>query len=68
MWLVGESDLLLIGSVAANIESRVAAIAERWRLGSVPTLLTDVAVVPSAAPFVLLSLFAGGPQRAGYIR
>jgi spermidine synthase len=62
MWLVGESDLLLIGSVAGSIESRVAAVAERWRLGSVPALLTDVAVVPSAAPFVLLSLFAGGPD------
>ena len=62
MWLVGESDLLLIGSVTGNIESRVAAVAERWRLGSVPALLTDVAVVPSAAPFVLLSLFAGGPK------
>lgn len=62
MWLVGESDLLLIGSVAGNIESRLAAVAERWRLGSVPALLTDVAVVPSAAPFVLLSLFAGGPN------
>jgi tetratricopeptide (TPR) repeat protein len=52
----------LIGSVAGSVESRVAAVAERWRLGSVPALLADVAVVPSAAPFVLLSLFAGGPD------
>ena len=62
MWLVGESDLLLIGSVAGNIESRVTAVGERWRLGSVPALLSDVAVAPGAAPFVLLSLFAGGPD------
>ena len=62
MWLVGESDLLLIGSVAGNIESRLAAVADRSRLGSVPALLNDVAVAPSAAPFVLLSLYAGGPN------
>jgi spermidine synthase len=62
MWLVGESDLLLIGSVEGNIESRLESVAERSRLGSVPSLLNDVAVVPSAAPFVLLSLFAGGPD------
>ena len=62
MWLVGESDLLLIGSAAGNIESRFSAVAERSRLGSVPSLLNDVAVAPSAAPFVLFSLYAGGPN------
>jgi spermidine synthase len=62
MWLVGEADLLLIGSVSGNTESRILSVAERSRQGSVPVLLADVGVVPSAAPFVLLSLFAGGPQ------
>lgn len=62
MWLVGESDLLLIGSTAGNIESRFSAVAERSRLGSVPALLNDVAVAPSSAPFVLFSLYAGGPD------
>jgi spermidine synthase len=62
MWLVGESDLLLIGSAAGNVESRIPAVAERLRLGSVPALLNDLAVAPSAAPFVLFSLYAGGPN------
>ena len=61
LWLVGDSDLLLIGTAADDIESRVAGIPERWRKGSVPALLADVDVAPNAAPFVLLSLFAGGP-------
>jgi spermidine synthase len=60
MWLVGESDLLLIGSVAGKIESRVGAVTDRWRLGSVPELLSNVAMDSKAAPFVLLSLFVGG--------
>jgi tetratricopeptide (TPR) repeat protein len=62
MWLAGEGDLLLIGSEAGKMDPRVGALAERSRLGSVPALLADAAVVPSAAPFVLLSLFAGGPN------
>ena len=62
MWLVGEGDLLLIRSSGARIESRLPEIAERSRRGSVPTLLADVGVPPSAAPFVLLSLFAGGAR------
>ena len=59
LWLVGDSDLLLIA--ANDIEARVAGIPARWQKGSVPALLADVAVAPNAAPFVLLSLFAGGP-------
>jgi spermidine synthase len=61
LWLVGDGDLLLIGTAADTIESRVAGIPERWRKGSVPALLADVEVAPDAAPFVLLSFFAGGP-------
>jgi spermidine synthase len=61
MWLVGDGDLLLIGTTGADIESRLAGITTRSRLGSIPAALTDVAIAPSAAPFVLLSQFAGGP-------
>jgi spermidine synthase len=61
LWLVGDGDLLLIGTAADDIESRIAGIPERSRKGSVPALLADVEVAPDAAPFVLLSLFAGGP-------
>jgi spermidine synthase len=62
MWLVGEGDLLLIGSVAPGIDERVSAVADRAQDGSVPRLLADLGVPPSAAPFVLLSMFAGGPR------
>lgn len=65
MWLAGESDLLLIGSSGANIDSRLAGVAERSQEGSVPALLADVAVAQNAAPFVLLSFFAAGPQELG---
>ena len=60
MWLVGEGDLLLIGSAAGRVESRLPQLDERSRKGSVPALLADVGVPLSAAPFVLLSLFTGG--------
>jgi spermidine synthase len=63
MWLVGESDLLLIGSAAVPLEPRLSAIAERSRSGSIPSLLADVGVPAGAAPFVLLSLFTGGAKQ-----
>ena len=59
MWLVGEGDLLLIGANGGVID--LAGIEQRWRLGTVPALLRDVAVDERAAPFALMSLFAGGP-------
>jgi spermidine synthase len=61
MWLVGDSDLLLIGTTGADVESRLAGIAKRSRIGSIPAALADVAIASSDAPFVLLSQFAGGP-------
>jgi len=61
MWLVGEGDLVLIGSSGAAIEPRLDAIVTRWQLGSTPALLNDVAIAGRAAPFALLSMFAGGP-------
>ena len=67
LWLVGDGDLLLIGTDADTIASRVAGLPERWRKGAVPALLADVGVAPDAASFVLLSLFAGGPaEMASY--
>ena len=62
MWLVGEGDLLLIGSVTPRIEQRLRALIDRSQMHAVPTLLAGVGVPPSAAPFVLLSMFAGGPR------
>jgi len=59
MWLVGEGDLLLIGTNGDAIDLR--GIEQRWRSGAVAGLLRDVAVDERAAPFALLSMFAGGP-------
>ncbi len=61
MWRVGDGDLLLIGTAGTDIEGRLANIVERGRSGSIAAVLADVAVAPAAAPFELLSLFAGGP-------
>jgi len=59
MWMVGEGDLLLIGSNGAPID--LGGLVQRLRRGNTPALLDDVAVADRAAPFALLSLFAGGP-------
>jgi spermidine synthase len=68
MWLVGEGDLLLIGSrrgskdgsSAAPITSRLDAI-NRARDGAVASMLAGVGMAPGTAPFDLLSLYVGGP-------
>jgi spermidine synthase len=62
MWLVGDSDLLLIGMPTGDIQARLRHITERWRIGSVPAALKDIGISAPAVPFVLLSLFAGGPS------
>jgi spermidine synthase len=62
MWLAGEADMLLIGSVTTGIDERVTAVASRSQVGRVPALLEDLGIPPPAAPFVLLSLYAGGPR------
>ena len=59
MWLVGEGDLLLIGTNGGAID--LGGIERRWRQGTTPALLREVAIDDRAAPFALLSLFAGGP-------
>jgi tetratricopeptide (TPR) repeat protein len=61
MWLVGDGDLLLIGSAGADLEAGLPRLAERSSTGSISDALADVAITPAAAAFDLLSLFAGGP-------
>ena len=60
MWLVGDGDLLLIGSTDREIERQVAHLPERLRAGSTPQLLEYMGIPPASAPFVVASLFAGG--------
>lgn len=62
MWMVGDGDLLLIGSADGDVETRLAGVGPRARAGSIPAVLEDVAIAPASSPFVLLSMFAGGPR------
>jgi spermidine synthase len=57
MWLVGDGDLLLVGS-AAPLIPRLHNIADGWRL---PGVAADLASVSARDPFALLSMFVGGP-------
>ncbi|HMD33553.1 MAG TPA: tetratricopeptide repeat protein, partial [Vicinamibacterales bacterium] len=61
MWLVGEGDLLLIGSNGAPIASRLDGV-NRARDGAVASVLAGVGMAPGTAPFDLLSLYVGGPR------
>ena len=61
MWLVGDGDLLLIGTNGAAIETHLEGLSTRWREGTTPALLNDVSIAERAAPFALLSLLVGGP-------
>jgi spermidine synthase len=61
MWLIGEGDLLLIGSADDQMTARLGRIAAATRLGATPQTLATVGVVEASAAFDLLSLFAGGP-------
>jgi spermidine synthase len=61
MWLVGESDLLLIGTRAAAIAPSLARLGSEWRRGGAPAALSDVGIAGDGTPFALYSLFAGGP-------
>ena len=68
MWLVGQGDLLLIGTNGASIEPHLDGLSTRLRQGTTSTLLADVAIADRAAPFALFSLLVGGPaelQRYG---
>jgi len=66
MWLVGDGDLLLLGtneeSNESAIDARLAGLAAECRKGATPALLSTIGIDPDAAAFNLLSLFAGGPR------
>ena len=58
LWLVGDGDVLLIGS-NEPLEPRLAGMAAAWRR---PGVAEDLASVGALEPFHLLSMFvAGGP-------
>jgi tetratricopeptide (TPR) repeat protein len=61
MWLVGDGDLLLIGTAGTDVDAGLHTLAERSQAASVAAALADVAVTAPTAPFQLLSIFAGGP-------
>jgi spermidine synthase len=60
MWLVGEGDLLLIGSNGDRPLS-LDRLASRWRSGGSRAALEEVGILGDETPFALMSLFAGGP-------
>ena len=58
MWLVGDGDLLLVGSTEP-LEPRLAGMAHRWAR---PEVAADLAGVSAHGPFAFLSMFTGGPE------
>ena len=60
MWLVGDGDLLLIGTNGAAIETHLEGVAARWQKAMTPDLLSDVAISDRHMPFLLMSLLVGG--------
>ncbi len=62
MWLVGESDLLLIGTNGDAIAPHLDQLAAAWTRGTAPAALSDVGISGAATPFALLSLFSAGPR------
>ena len=62
MWLVGGGDLLLIGARDGSLAARLASVGPGTRGGSAAAVLGDVGIAPGAAPFALLSVYAGGPR------
>lgn len=62
MWLVGDGDVLLVGS-SEPLDTRLAKIEEGWR--TTPQVVADLAQVGLRNPFGLFSLYVGG---AGELR
>ena len=60
VWVVGEADVLLVGSKAggAPLEARLAGLAAHWNRPGVAEDLGERLVLE---PFAILSMFAGGP-------
>jgi len=65
MWLIGESDVLLIGMKDGDVDDVYAALArvEATSKESKPrALLNDVGIAPRGLPFALFTTLAGGPD------
>jgi spermidine synthase len=62
MWLVGEGDLLLIGTAGADLAGRIERIQSGVAKGATRQALATVGVTDGSAAFDLLSLYAGGPR------
>ena len=62
LWLIGESDLLLIGTAGPAITPHLDQLAAQWRRGAAPLALSEAGISGDGALFALLSLFAGGPH------
>jgi len=60
MWLIGDGDLLLIGSADA-LEPKLAALEPAWQR---PGVAADLRSVGVAQPFALLSMFVAGDDGA----
>ena len=60
LWLVGESDLLLIGTNGNAINPCLERLGRGWRDGQASGVLADVGIDAPHASFDLASLFAGG--------
>ena len=58
LWLVGESDILLVASTSP-LEARLANIERGWTMADVAA---DLQASSVSEPFALWSLFAGGPD------
>jgi spermidine synthase len=58
MWLVGDGDLLLVGSTSSG-EPGFEGLSAAWQR---PGVAEDLRSVGVAHPFALLSLYAGGPD------
>jgi spermidine synthase len=58
IWMVGEGDLLLVGS-SEPLDERLGHLERSWTR---PGVATDLARVSALEPFALLSMFAGGPD------
>src|SRR5690606_5555833 len=62
MWLIGDSDLLLIGANGDAITPKLERLNTSWRRGTAPAALSGVGITGEDTPFALLSLLAGGPD------
>jgi len=62
MWLVGDGDVLLIGTNGPSIEAHLDRLATRAQQGNTAAALRDVAAGGRHLPFLLASLLVAGPS------